>query len=393
MHLAERHFISKIHPNYQEIDDLAFRSKNVYNRALYLINQHYNKTGKYLNYNAIDKLMQNEDCYKSLPSKVSQQTLRKLDKNWISYFEAMKSYRINPNNFEEMPKPPQYKNKTEGRNILIYTKQAIKKNNILSKTNIKLQTKKDFQEVRIINKRFGYIIEIVYNQKEEKKRNNKNYACIDLGVNNLGTITSNQHKEYIVVNGRILKSINQFANKKASLTKSKIKKQDIFRKRYFRIKNYLHHASKFIINYCLKNNITNIILGYNPGWKQVVKFKKDDKQNFVYIPFLDFIEMIKYKAELIGLNVIVNEESYTSKASSLDLDFIPTYGEETEKYKFSGRRLTRGFYKSKDGTILNADVNGSLNIGRKVIGNTYLNKLTDRSLVARPVKVNPLRMI
>jgi len=391
MQLVEKHFVNLKHA--KEIDLLAFKSKNLYNRSLYEQNQHYELTGDYLNYNALDKIMQEHESYKELPAKVSQQVLLNLHRNWLSYFEALKSYAKDPSKFEQCPCKPKYKHKTEGRNVLIYTKQAITKNNILSKTNIKINTTKDIQQVRITKKRFGYFIEVIYEQKEQKQRKNKSVASIDLGVNNLISITSNCAKA-LIINGRILKSINQYYNKtlaNANKNLSEKKRIQLLKKHYFRVQNYLHHSSSCTVKYCLNNNITHVIIGYNEGWKESAnKFRKDTKQNMKYIPFLTLVHQLKYKLALVGIKVTLTEESYTSKASYFDNDPLPKYEKnngESHEIKFSGKRVKRGLYRCKDKSLINADINGSLNIARKVIDNYVVN----RSLVARPLKVNPLR--
>jgi len=386
MYLVERHFINEKHKDFKEIDDLAFRSKNLYNYALYTIRQHYFQTRFYINYNELNKQLQSHEAYKALPSKVSQQVLIKLHKNWLSYFEALKAYKIDPSKFYAKPKIPRYKDKIKGRNLLTYNNQAIGKNNKqLSKTNITINTTKIVQEVRIVPKTFGYYIEVVYNTEEAKQfRKNKKFASIDIGVNNLVAITSNSAKA-LLVNGRPLKSINQHFNKQMSNPKLGEKRRHMLcAKRYHRIQNYLHNTSCLIIKYCLKHNIRTLVVGHNEGIKQELKLRKDSKQNFVYIPFLDLIKQIDYKGAINGIKVIKTEEAHTSKASYYDKDPLPKFDVPVE---YSGSRVKRGLYKSKDGTALNADLNGSLNIGRKVIH----DYVVDRSLVARPVKVNPLR--
>ena len=379
MKLTQRMFVNLKHEYYNECDVLCFKSKNLYNAANYTIRQYYLLNNKFINYHQLDKLMQKHEAYKALPAKVSQQTLMILDKNWKSFFNAQKSFKENPQLFNKAPKPPQYLDKQKGRFLTIYSTQATKKNNILSKTNIQIKTDKKYTEIRIVPKQFGYIIEIVYEQECKDKKENGNYCSIDLGVNNLATITSNQTNP-ILINGRIVKSINQFYNKKLSQITSKKKRNRLIQKRYFRLENYFHHVSKFIINYCNKNNISKIIIGYNKEWKQNINLSKKTNQSFCFIPYLNLINKIKYKSELEGIELICVEESYTSKASALDNDLMI-------KGEFSGKRIKRGLYRSKDGFIINADVNGSLNIGRKVIHELVV----DRSLVARPLKVNPLK--
>lgn len=386
MQLVEQHFMNKKHKDFKEIDELSFKSKNLYNRALYLQNEIYQKHKIYVNYNELDKLIQKEDCYKQLPAKISQQILLNLHRNWLSFFEALKSYQKDNSKFNGCPKPPKYKNKKDGRNILIYTKQAIGKNNKLSKTNVEVNTNKEFDQIRIIPKRFGYIVEVIYKKEELKLKKNKNKASIDLGLNNLISITSNCANA-LIVNGRILKSINQYFNKLLSKNLSEKKRIQVLKKHYFRSKNYLHHSSKTVLNYCLKYNITEVVVGYNEGWKESINhWKKDVKQNQKMVAFYELLQMIKYKLELNGIKFIQTEESYTSQASYYDNDLLPVYGDKNIP-EFSGKRVKRGLYKLKDGSMINADLNGSLNIGRKVIH----DYVVDRSLVARPIRINPLR--
>jgi putative transposase len=321
-----------------------------------------------------------------LPAKVSQQILLNLHRNWLSFFESLKSFKSNPEKFKEKPKPPKYKHKINGRNLLIYTKQAITKLNILSKTNIKINTKQNIQEVRIINKRFGYFIEVIYERNELKVKKNDKKAAIDLGLNNLITITSNCANA-LIINGRILKSINQYCNKMLAKPLGEKRRAEVLKKHYFRVKNYLHQSTSCLIKYLLKNNITKVVIGYNEQWKESInKWSKVVKQNQKMIPFLDLVNILTYKLKLNGINVILTEESYTSQSSYFDNDLLPCYGDKNIP-EFSGKRVKRGLYKTKDGFLLNADINGSLNIGRKVIH----DYLVDRSLVARPLKVNPLK--
>jgi IS605 OrfB family transposase len=184
-----------------------------------------------------------------------------------------------------------------------------------------------------------------------------------------------------LINGQIIKSINQWYNKNPCKTRSK--------KRYFRIQNYFHNVSKIIVENCIKYGIGKIIIGKNDGCKIKMNLGKRNNQNFQFIPIFLLLEKIKYKAEISGIEVIFTEESYTSQSSFYDNDPLPRYGEK--EVEFSGKRKYRGLYVTKDGFALNADINGSLNIGRKVIPE-FLG-IGDRSLAARPVIVNPLRKL
>jgi putative transposase len=163
------------------------------------------------------------------------------------------------------------------------------------------------------------------------------------------------------------------------------------KKRYFRIENYFHHVSQMIVSNCVQHGIGTIIIGKNDGWKQNVKMRKVQKQNFQGIPFINLLNKIKYKAASEDIEVVFTEESYTSKASYLDRDVMPVWKKDQVEPEFNGQRTRRGLYRSKNGIMLNADVNGSANIGRKVIQNEEFFLRLDRSLAARPVVVNPLR--
>jgi IS605 OrfB family transposase len=225
------------------------------------------------------------------------------------------------------------------------------------------------------------VIEVRYEVTPKPHRGDKldrnKICCIDVGVNTLAAITSDQQQP-ILVNGRILKSINQWYNKKPSKKRSQ--------KRYWRLENYFHHVSRLIVDHCLANGIGRIVIGKNDGWKQETKVEKrmsrKSRQNFQYIPFDKLMQKIQYKAFAVGIEVIFTEESYTSKASYFNSD--PLDGS-----RFSGSRKNRGLFVTDDGYAVNADVNGSLNIGRKVIGES--ERIADRSLAARPVCVNPLK--
>ncbi len=224
MQLVEKHVIKKTDPCFELIDRAAFASKNLYNAALYEIRQHCIFVGKYINYKQMDKLMQKHEAYRLLPSKVSQQVLKLLDKNWQSYFAALRAYEEDPSKFLGRPKLPGYKDKKEGRNVLVYTIQAISKpalrNGIIkpSQLGIEVRTRhRNVDQVRIIPRKSGCYVEVVYTQEEENKQLNPSLvASVDIGVNNLVALTSNK-KGFIprLVNGRPIKSVNQCYNKQA----------------------------------------------------------------------------------------------------------------------------------------------------------------------------------
>jgi len=389
MQLVEQHIINHDDPRFAVIDAAAFKSKNLYNAALYEIRQAFIHEGIYLNYNEMDRRMQSHEAYKALPAKVSQQILMVLEKNWKSFFETLEAYEEDPAKFTGHPRLPKYKHKTEGRNILIYTIQAISKRGLKrgliqpSMLPISVKTKQDpkkIDQVRIIPRNGYYVIEVIYTKEPVQANVDPSFCVgIDLGVTNLAAIASNR-EGFVprLVNGRTLKAWNQWYNKRMKELKKKLPKDDRERvtKQMERITNtrnrqmnhYLHTVSKRIIDFLVENGIGTVIVGKNPLWKQEVNNGRRNNQTFVGIPHARFIEMITYKAALVGITVEVTEESYTSKASFVDLDPIPTYKPNDEtQHIFSGKRIGKRnrLYRTKDGRKICADVNGAYNILRK----------------------------
>ena len=414
MILVEQHIIKSNHPSFKVLDDLCFKSKNLYNCALYEVRQHYFKSlidtsqkYKYLNYFSINSLLKDTEQYKALQSQCAQQTLKVLDQNFSSFFALLKKKKAK--DYTERVQIPKYL-KPDGRFMVKFPSNSLSKKYLedgiikIPKTSLKFFTKQtNIKEVRFIP-RNGYIsLEVVYEVKDQVlKTDNQRYLSIDLGLNNLATCTSNVSPAFII-NGRPLKSMNQFYNKTLAKAKSeleiknkaksskKIKKLTL--KRNNKIKDYLHKATKQVINQVVDNSLNTIIIGKNKEWKQEINIGRVNNQNFVQVPHSQFISILSYKAKLKGINVLIQEESYTSKASFLDNDNIPTFKKgqivSDEEKQFSGKRTKRGLYVSGKGISLNADVNGSLNIMRK-----YLKASSDdlispacRGLVFNPVKV------
>lgn len=398
MQLVEQHIIKNTHKFYKELDKLCFLSKNLYNVANYYIRQEFISNSNYFNYNKIDKLLNIDNIdYKQLPAKVSQQTLKLLDKNWKSFFVSVKDYKNNPNKYLGRPKLPKYKDKIKGRNPVIYTIQALSKKELkkniikFSKTKIHFKTRvpiENINQVRIVPKLNNIIvIEVVYTVQEKEQIQNNNVIGIDLGLDNLATVVNNVNSEKLIINGKPLKSMNAYYNKKKAKLMSFIgdkgiskKIEKLTNKRNNKIKNYLHKTSKYIVNYCLTNNISTVIVGHNKEWKQAVNIGKKNNQNFVSIPYTILINQLKYKGKLQGLNVIETEESYTSKCSFIMSESL----EHHENYL--GKRVKRGLYKSNN-LYYNADVNGALNIIRKVIPTFSVTDYGIQGVVVHPIKV------
>ncbi len=346
MQLVEQHVIDRSDPRFAVIDEVAFKSKNLYNAANYEIRQTFIHENKYLNYNDMDRRMQSHEAYKALPAKVSQQVLMVLDRNWKSFFEARKAYEEDPSTFTGRPQLPKYKHKTEGRNILVYTIQAISKKGLKygliqpSMLPITVKTKqKNIDQVRIVPRNGYYVVEVIYTKEPVQANVDPSFCVgIDLGVTNLAAIASNR-EGFVprLVNGRPVKAWNQWYNKRMKELKNQLPKEDrervtnITNTRNRRIQHYLHTASKRIIDFLAKEGVGTVIIGKNPLWKQEAGMGKRNNQNFVSIPHARFIDMLTYKAALVGIQVEVREESYTSRASFLDLDPIPTYTSNDEE--------------------------------------------------------------
>ena len=378
MQLVEQHIIKKSNHLYKELDKMCLLSKNLYNQSLYRVRQYYFENKKYLTYaKNVNSLTQEQQVdYISLPRKVSQWVCKQVDNNFKSFFASLKLKSVN-----HKVRIPQYLDKN-GRNILTFTNQAISqkelKNGYLKLSGCENKIKvlhNNIQQVRIIPQANRYVVEIIYTIPDVEYKTNTNYVGIDLGLNNLATIGGNKIAPTII-NGRPLKSINQFYNKKLSKLKSrqdlcknktvnKKKIQTLTNKRNNKIKDYLHKASKILVNHLVSNDISTIVIGHNKEWKQDINIGKQNNQKFVQIPFNTFMYMITYKAQMKGIKVILREESYTSKCSFMDNEEICKH----EKYK--GNRIKRGLYKTQTGRLINADLNGALNILKKEISNAF----------------------
>lgn len=375
MKLIEKHQIKPNHPLYSICDELCFKSKNLYNAALFEFRQSYfDKDTPTLNWQTINQKFNqsNQIDYRELPSKVSNAVVKKLGNNLSSFWGLIKK----PNKNKKI-RLPKYLHKTKGRFIVEFNKQTFSKtrdedNNLIickSDLNLRIPTQVDNpQQVRIIPKIGFYVIEVVYEVEENLAKQNNKVASIDLGLNNLATVVTNDGANPVLISGKKIKSINQYYNKKTSQKKALLpnntfssKSLDrLWLKRNNKLSYELHKITKFLANYFDERDISTVIIGKNVGWKNGINIGKRNNQNFVNIPYTTFINQITYKCQLLGINVITREESYTSKASFLDYDKIPQYKNE-DTHKFSGRRIKRGLYKGKTRTV-NADVNGAYNI-------------------------------
>ena len=383
--LVEKHCINKNNKYYDLLDHCCYMSKNLYNFANYHIRQSFTKDNIYLNYSKIDKLMklkENEKDYRNMVnSQSAQQCLKLLDKNWKAFFSAIKDYNKHKEKYLGRPKLPKYLPKN-GRNILIFTNQICKLENgyihFPKKMNgftIKTELK-SFQQIRVLPRGNKMVIEIVYNKEIiEPKEDNGKYLSIDLGLDNLVTLTNNLNKQPIIISGRKIKSINQYYNKQMSHYREIAKRMNkldytkkmdkLTNKRNNLIDDLIHKASRKVVNYALSYGVNTIVIGNNKNWKQNSKMSAKVNQNFISIPHSKLIQQIEYKAKMVGINVLITEESYTSGTSFLDNE-LPI----KENYNKS-RRVFRGLFVSNKGIKINSDVNGSLQIMKKVFPNVF----------------------
>ena len=404
---VEKHIIKKSHPYYAMFCEFTHQSKNLYNHANYLVRKEFLETGKWLRYQDLDKILRqdiNYPDYTDMPAAQSaQQTLRLLDANWKSFFKSIKDWSKNKEKYLGKPKLPKYKSK-DGKLVLIVTNQQIKqKEDLLTfpksfqgfKLKPRCVTLTNFEkinQIRIVPNNQVFCIEIVYSISIDDTllSDNGRYMSIDLGLDSLATVVTNTGLQPIIVNGKGLKSINQYYNKIASHYKGVAKQMNnqyytnrlyrLTQKRNFKIENYLHKASRYIVDFAIENQIYTIIVGNNKNWKQSSSLGKVTNQAFVSIPHQKLIEKICYKARNCGIQVILTEESYTSGTSFLD--------NELPKKNFynNKRRVHRGLFVSNEGVRINADVNAAYQIMKKVFPNVFADGI--EGVVLHPVRVD-----
>lgn len=377
--------------DYKSIKELCHIAKNLTNQAIYNVRQYYFAEGEYLNYEKNYALLKSSDNYKMLNSNMAQQILKEVDGSFKSFFGLLKLAK-NGKYASKDCKLPKYLPK-DGYATLVIGFVRLKGNKlILPFSNTYKKTHKSIEitippilldkkvkEIRIIPKANARFFEIQYIYEAEcvqRNLNKNNALALDLGVNNLITAVSSNGKSFII-DGRRLKSINQWYNKQNARLQSVKDKQKlgyrptsrqkaIARDRNNKVNDYMNKAARKIIDYCIKNDIGTLVVGYNETFQRNSHMGKQNNQNFVNIPYGQLRSKLEYLCELNGITYIKQEESYTSKASFWDKDDIPVYNDDNPKeYIFSGKRVHRGLYKRADGKYFNADVNGALNIMRK----------------------------
>lgn len=430
MYRTDRIYVNTQHEMFLYFDQLAHKAKNLYNASLFRIRNAFTahgktsltsnekevldelallkgqKTYRVLGYMLLERLMrvtQNPGFFADLPMQSAQATVKHACSDFQNWLSALRKYKQNPALFTGKPRMPRY---CKG-NITAFTftnQEAVIYDDELKlpKTKQRLKIRKrhnaKLQEVKVCPVSGGYDILLVYQVKDPSVKTGTHSAAVDFGVDNTMAVVTDTG-DSIIFKGEHIKSINQYFNKekayrisvmsKGSATTARVWSKKLDQLSAYRI-NYIrdcfHKMSRRLMEWCRSHAISYLVLGSNKFWKQESNMDKCNNQNFVSIPFEMLKSMIELKSSEYGITVVRQEESYTSKASFLDLDFIPTYSKEEPdtKYHFSGRRVHRGLYKSKDGTLMNADINGAANILRKAgydASNIKIARLLDPAIV------------
>jgi len=378
------------------IEELSFHTTKLYN----IVNYDCRENG-FKSYIEAEKEYKENWHKQFLHSHTYQQCLKVLEKNWKSYFASIKDYKKNPNKYKGEPKPPKFKNHTNKKNEVIFTEAGIRvKNNILmlslskatqekfqvKSLNFSIDTEKlpvNFEALQQIKIKWDnsikqwYLI-LIYNKEEENKVTGNNIMSIDLGRDNLATLTFLEDTESYLIDGKVLKSKISYCNKEIARLNSIGMKQvgdskkfkntkqinKLYAKRNNFVNDYIHKASRKIIDLALQHNCNTIVIGDIEGIKQ-----ENNVKSFVNMPHQKLVDKIEYKAKLVGLKVVYVKENYTSGCSALDLENI-----NKANYDKS-RRIVRGLFRSNQGILINSDVNGSLNILRKYVKDKCIPKL------------------
>ena len=394
MRVVERHIIKD-----NCFDGICLKSGLLYNYVLYLVRQGI-FSGNYLKeYELSTKLgRENQFDFRNLPCAVSQQVVKQVFQVINSWIKSKKDFEKNPSKYHSAPRLPRYK-KGKKQNMVVFTTSAcrLKDGYIYFVKNIINPIKTNIGgdklcQVRIIPQATCYVVEVIYEKKEiDFQLDKSNVLSIDLGLNNLCTCISNIGVQPFIVNGKIIKSFNQWFNKYRTKLMSYIGDRGISNKlkwlnnrRNFWIEDKIHKISRYIIDFCIKNNIGSIVIGLNKGWKDSIEFGKRLNQKFVEIPFSKLIDKIIYKAKLVGISVQITEESYTSKVDHL------AYEPLCKHDVYLGKRKKRGLFQSSIGKLLNADINGAIGIGRKVFGDSCVSRIINSGFAFNPVRVNIL---
>ena len=403
---VEKHVIKKSHPYYNMFCEFTHLSKNLYNHANYLVRKEFLETRKWLRYQDLDRLLKADlefPDYRNIPTAQStQQILHLLETNWKSFFNSIKDWSKNKEKYSGKPKLPKYKPK-DGKMVLSLTNQQVKvKGDLLHFPKsfygftvkprcVTLDNFEKINQIRLVPTNQTFCLEVVYSISVESDllSDNGRYMSIDLGLDNLATVVTNIGINPIIINGKGLKSDNQYYNKKKAHYQSVANQMNnqhytnrlyrLTQKRNLKVEDYLHKVSRYLVDFALEHQINTIVIGNNKNWKQSSSLGKVTNQAFVSIPHQKLIDKIWYKAQLCGIQVILTEESYTSGTSFLD-DELP----QKEFYN-KERRIHRGLFVSNKGFKINADINAAFQIMKKVFPNVFTDGI--EGVVLLPVRV------
>ena len=400
-------------PQTEQLVKLCKVSNNLYNQALYLFRQALKNENRWLWYSDMDKLMkatpnlEGEINYRLLKAQVSQQILKVMEKNVKAYCKAIKDFKAHPAKYKAMPQLPSFRKRGSLFNLYYSNQSArIKDGMVRLAKNLIIpipqwekykERVQDFQQVRILPSGKKLKIEIVYRYEVKNADLDKSrFASIDLGIDNLATMVTD--KGSFLYSGKFLKSYNRNFNRQLSrlqsikdkqgIKKATKRMQGLYEKRDRYFEDAFQKYSRMIVNHLIENRIGNLVVGYNTGWKQSVNIGKRNNQKFVQIPFARLASYLKYKCRMAGIRFVENEESYTSKCDALAKEEIGKH----ESYL--GKRVKRGLFRSSTGRYINADVNGAVNILRKVVGDSdCISQITGSGRLLRPIRYSsPFRV-
>lgn len=395
MRLVERHIIKD-----NRFEEVCHKSGLLYNYVLYNVRQGSFSNSYLKEYEFSTKLnRENQFDFRNLPSSISQQVIAQVFLAIKGWMGSVKEFEKNSSKFHSKPKLPKYKSGKK-QNMIVFTTAScrVKQDgyihfikNIIQpiKTNVE---KEELKQVRIVPQATCYVVEVIYERKEQNLNlQEDNFLSIDLGLNNLCTCTNNVNQKFFIVNGKVVKSFNQWFNKTKAKWMSFVGDKGISKRlkrlicyRNLWINDKIHKISRFIIDFCKKNDIGTITIGLNKNWKQNINLGNKNNQKFVEIPFSSLIDKISYKAKLVGIDVKITEESYTSKVDHLAFETL-------EKHDiYLGKRKKRGLFQSSVNQLINADINGSIGIVRKVFGDSAVQQIIGSGLAFNPIRVNVL---
>ena len=413
MHLTVKQQVKRLSKeDYRTIRELCHIAKNLANEAIYNVRQYYFSEGEFLKYEKNYTLLKNSPNYKALNSNMAQQILKEVDGSFKSFFSLLKLAKQGKYAFKDC-RLPHYLPKDgyttlvigfvrlKGNKLILPFSNSFKKTHKAVEITIPpILLDKKVKEIRIIPKAKARFFEIQYIYEAEcvqRNLNTNNALALDLGINNLVTAVSSNGKSFII-DGKKLKSINQWFNKENARLqsikdkqhygkKSTSRQKAIARNRNNKVNDYMNKAARKVINYCIANDMGTLVVGYNETFQRGGHIGKRNNQNFVNIPYGQLRSKLEYLCKMNGIIFVKQEESYTSKSSFWDRDDIPVYNADNPReYQFSGKRIHRGQYKTGSGKIINADVNGALNIMRKS-SVVDVNILYGRGEVDTPVRI------